>query len=222
MIAESRLKGVYELRGKRTRLLTLNICPGKTVYDESLIRKDGKEYRDWNPRKSKLAAAILKGLSQMGIKEGYTVLYLGAASGTTVSHVSDIVRKNGLVFAVEFSLRPVRDLVFLAEERKNIAPIYGDGQNIVSLQQRISMVDCVYQDIAQKHQAEIFLNNCSHFLKDDGFGILCVKARSIDVTKKPSLVFKEVRRKLEEKMTIVDMRTLEPFEIDHCLFVVKK
>src|SRR3989344_4202279 len=141
MIKELQLKGVFEERAKRTKLYTRNLAPGKVVYDEKLVKEQGIEFREWNPRKSKLAAAILKGLSQIGIKDGYTVLYLGAASGTTVSHVSDIVSKNGLVFAVEFSLRPVRDLVFLAEERKNIAPIYGDGQNIVSLQQRISLVD---------------------------------------------------------------------------------
>lgn len=49
------------------------------------------EYRAWNPFRSKLAAAILGGIDQIHIKPGVRVLYLGAASGTTVSHVSDIV-----------------------------------------------------------------------------------------------------------------------------------
>ena len=222
MINEMQLKGVYEEKAKRTKLYTKNLAPGKVVYDEKLVKEQGIEFREWNPRKSKLAAAIIKGLSQIGIKDGYTVLYLGAASGTTVSHVSDIVNKNGFVFAVEFSLRSIRDLVFVAEQRKNIAPILADAKDITSLSRRISLVDAVYQDIAQKNQAEIFIKNCNAFLKEDGFGILCVKARSIDVAKKPSFIYGEVRRKLEQHLVIVDSRTLDPFELDHCVFVVKK
>ncbi len=49
------------------------------------------EYRVWNPFRSKLAAAILGGVDQIYMPPGSKVLYLGAASGTTVSHVSDIV-----------------------------------------------------------------------------------------------------------------------------------
>ena len=51
------------------------------------------EYRVWNPFRSKLAAAILGGVDKIHMKPGAKVLYLGAASGTTVSHVSDIVGK---------------------------------------------------------------------------------------------------------------------------------
>ena len=42
------------------------------------------------PFRSKLAAAILGGVENIWMKPGSKVLYLGAASGTTVSHVSDI------------------------------------------------------------------------------------------------------------------------------------
>lgn len=49
------------------------------------------EYRAWNPFRSKLAAAILGGVDKIHMGPGKKVLYLGAASGTTVSHVSDIV-----------------------------------------------------------------------------------------------------------------------------------
>ena len=45
----------------------------------------------WNPFRSKLAAAILGGVDKIHMKPGSKVLYLGAASGTTVSHVSDLV-----------------------------------------------------------------------------------------------------------------------------------
>lgn len=49
------------------------------------------EYRVWNPFRSKLAAAILGGIDEVHMPPGSKVLYLGAASGTTVSHVSDVV-----------------------------------------------------------------------------------------------------------------------------------
>ncbi|MFH1316237.1 MAG: fibrillarin-like rRNA/tRNA 2'-O-methyltransferase [Candidatus Woesearchaeota archaeon] len=221
MIKESKLRGVFEKKAKSRYLFTKNLVPGKTVYDEKLLRENNTEYREWNPRKSKLAAGILKGLSQIGFKDGYCILYLGASTGTTVSHFSDIVGRNGFIYAVEFSMRSMRDLVFVCEDRKNIAPILLDANNIYLLSERVSMVDFVYQDIAQKNQAEIFLKNIDAFLKKDGFGVLCVKAKSIDISKNPSEIYKEVKKELEKKVTIVDFRTLEPFEKDHCVFVVK-
>jgi len=223
MISEHRqLKGVYETDKGRKRLFTLNIAPGKRVYDEALIKEKGVEYREWNPRKSKLAAAIMKGASQIGVKPASIVLYLGCASGTTASHVSDIVGKKGFVFALDFAPRVMREMVFVCEQRSNIMPIMADANNTESFEKYITIVDTVFQDIAQKQQAEIFLKNCRKFLKKGGFGLLSVKARSIDVAKKPKLVFQEVREKLEKELVIVDYRTLEPFELDHCMFICKK
>ena len=84
--------GIFEeRRGKRKALFTENFASGKKVYDETLVIEKGKEYREWNPRRSKLAAAILKGAKKIGLKKGNIVLYLGASTGTTASHVSDIV-----------------------------------------------------------------------------------------------------------------------------------
>lgn len=53
-------------------------------------------------------------------------MYLGGASGTTVSHVSDIVGPTGVVYAVEFSHRPGRELINMAKSRPNIIPIIED------------------------------------------------------------------------------------------------
>ncbi|MBU4492896.1 MAG: fibrillarin-like rRNA/tRNA 2'-O-methyltransferase [Nanoarchaeota archaeon] len=223
MIKQTRLQGVYEtIKGKRKVLLTINLSPGKKVYDESLVKEKGIEYRQWNPKKSKLAAAITKGASQIGIKPGSIVLYLGCASGTTASHVSDIVGKKGFVFALDFAPRVMREMVFVCENRSNIMPIMADANNTESFEKHVTMVDAIFQDIAQKSQAEIFLKNCRKFLKPGGFALLSVKARSVDVTKKPKTVFQEIREKLEKEITIVDYRTLEPFELDHCMFICKK
>jgi fibrillarin-like pre-rRNA processing protein len=222
IIKQTRLQGIYEAEKGKKKLFTINLAPGKKVYDESLIKDNGIEYRTWNPRKSKLAAAIMKGTSQIGIKPGSIVLYLGCASGTTASHVSDIVGKKGFVFALDFAPRVMREMVFVCEQRSNIMPIMANANNTESFEKHITMVEVVFQDIAQKQQAEIFLKNCRKFLKSGGFALLSVKARSVDVTKKPKTVFQEVRRKLEKELIIVDYRTLEPFELDHCMFICKK
>ena len=221
---ESRLKGVFEdqVRGKKI-LYTQSLDPGFSVYGENLIRICNDEFREWNPNRSKLGAAIHKGMSQIGIKPDSLVLYLGAASGTTVSHVSDIIGKEGFVFAVEFSPIILRNLVFIAERRKNIAPIFADANHPDTYKDKVSKeVDVLFQDVSQRNQVEIFLKNCDAFLKKSGFGLLALKARSIDVTRKPKHIFNEVRVELEKSITVVDYRILEPFEKDHALFVCKK
>jgi fibrillarin-like pre-rRNA processing protein len=218
----TKFPGVFEERfGKRTALLTKNLVPGRTVYDESLHMIDGVEYREWDPMKSKLASSILKGLSQTGLKEGQSVLYLGASTGTTVSHVSDIVGKEGFVFAVEFAPRVMRNMMFVAEARKNIAPILADANQPNTYFNKVLQVDFLYQDIAQKNQAEIFLKNLV-FLKKEGFAALCVKSRSVDISRKPVEIFKEVRAQIEKYVVVVDSRLLDPFQKDHCIYICKK
>lgn len=217
---ESKIFEVFE--DYRKRLYTVNLVPGIKVYDERLVKEKGMEFREWNARKSKLAAYILKGGQNIFIRKGSVVLYLGASYGTTPSHVSDIVGSEGFVFALDFAPRVVRDLVFVSEDRKNIAPILGDANQPDSYVGRVSMVDVVYQDIAQRDQLNIFLKNVKLFLKKEGYALLAVKARSVDVTKKPKQIFAEVRQKLEKEMTIIDYKTLEPYQMDHCMYVCKK
>ena len=222
-IQQSKIFEVYELQeGKRTQLYTRNLIAGKNVYGEKLVNQDTAEYREWDPFKSKLAASILKGSPNIGIRKSDIVLYLGSASGTTVSHVSDIVGNEGLVFAVDIAPRVMRDLIFLCYERKNIAPVLADANKVYELKERISAVDVVYQDVAQKNQLEIFLKNVKLFLKNEGYALLAVKARSIDVTRQPKQIFKEVKAVLEKSLSIIDYRELEPFQKDHCMFICKK
>ncbi|MBT3463619.1 fibrillarin-like rRNA/tRNA 2'-O-methyltransferase [archaeon] len=206
----------------RGKLYTPNLVPGVTVYEERLKKFDGIELRQWDERRSKLAAAIMKRVSQIGLRDNDYVLYLGASTGTTVSHVSDIVGPDGLVFALEFAPRVLRDLVFMAEKRKNIAPILADANQPNTFYNKLCLVDFVFQDIAQRNQSEIFLKNCAMFLKEDGFGMLSVKSRSIDISKKPSQIYSEVRQELEKEMLIVDYKMLDPIQKDHCIFVCKK
>ena len=210
---------IYQ-RGQR--LFTPNLTPGMTFFDEETEKFEGKEYRQFDARRSKLAAGVVKGLSQTGLKEGDSVLYLGASHGYTVSYVSDIVGKDGFIFALDFAPRVVRDLVFLCEKRTNITPILADANQPHLYSHRIHDVDFVFMDVAQKNQGEIFLKNCKIFLKKDGFGVLAVKSKSIDITRKPRQIYQEIRAMLEKEVTIVDFKVLDPFEKDHCIFVVKK
>lgn len=214
---------IYKLgHGKNSRYFTQSIYPGYRGFSEKIEKIAGKEFREVWIERSKLFAAVAKGLSQTGLKEGSNVLYLGASHGYTPSFVSDIVGEKGFVFALDFAPRVVRDLVFVCEERKNMAPLLEDAFHPENYKDHVSKIDVVYQDVAQRNQVEIFLKNCDMFLKKDGFGLLALKARSIDVTKKPEMIFKEAEKELAKKMTIVDKRKLDPFEKDHMFFVVKK
>jgi len=206
-----------EERNGRTALLTKNLVPGKRVYNEELIFRDGAEYRTWDPFRSKLAAAILKGMPEEVIKEGDRVLYLGASTGTTASHVSDIVGPRGLVIGVEFAPRVAREFVErVARERKNVIPFVADARD--PSKYSVVEVDVVYCDIAQPDQTEIAISNCSRLLRKNGRLLLAVKARSIDVLKDPEQVYEEEKRKLEKAgfkvERIIDLR---PFEKDHVL-----
>ena len=222
-ISSHQLQGIFRSDDGRKQLLyTKNLVPGMQVYGEKLVQYGGEEYREWDVRKSKLGAAVAKGISQIGIKPGSLVLYLGCASGTSASHVSDIVGREGAVFAVDAAPRSLRDIVPVCAARKNMSPILADAHYPEQYAHRVLQCDVVFQDIAQKDQAEIFLRNCKLFLQQGGFGLLSVKAKSIDITKNPKHLFEMVKQKVEKEMILVDHRNLEPFEQDHCLFVWKK
>lgn len=221
MITKSRIFEVFE--DKRTNILfTKNLIPGFRVSEENLVRQDTIEYREWNPFTSKLAALILKGCPNIGFRKGDVVLYLGSATGTTVSYCDDIVGEEGFIFAVDNAPIVMRELIFICEARKNISPILADANKPESFVNRVCEVDVLYQDIAQKNQLPIFLKNVDLFLKEKGIALFAVKARSIDVTKNPKDIFKQIRRELENKLTISDFRILDPFQRDHCLFICKK
>ena len=210
--------GVF-VEGKK--LYTLNGSPGVQLFDGELAVADGKEYRSWSPLRSKLAAAVVKGLPEMPVKGDSRILYLGAAHGYTPSFISDIAAA-GVVFAVDSAPRVVRDLVFAAEKRKNILPLLADANHPERYYNIAGAVDIVYQDIAQRNQVEIFLKNCSLFLKPGGHGMLALKARSIDVLQQPQGIFLAAKKELEKKFTVVDYRLLSPLQKDHAFFVCQK
>ena len=202
-------------------ILTKNLTPGVTVYGEKLVRIGKSEYRVWDPKRSKLAAAVFKGLDNLNLNSNSTVLYLGAATGTTVSHISDIVT-NGLIFAVEFSPFVTYNLVLLAEKRKNILPVFGDANKPEEYYNTVLASDFLFQDVAQPNQVEILLKNVRFFLKKNGEALLSVKARSIDISSKPHKIFSKVNKELSRCFDDVKQYILDPFEKDHSLFYCKK
>lgn len=201
---------------------TLNLVPGRRVYRERLRQVQGREYREWSVHRSKLAAFLEQGGKNFHPNGDENVLYLGAASGTTVSHVSDLVPR-GRVFAVEFSPRPFRDLLELAASRENVVPILSDAAAPESYgPYLLHRVPILYQDIAQRNQAQLFAENAKRFLAQKGLGFLAVKARSINVAHAPRQTYDAVKRDLAAQgLQVRETVELDPFERDHAMFVVQ-
>ncbi|CAO2642536.1 rRNA/tRNA 2'-O-methyltransferase fibrillarin-like protein 1 [Lemmus lemmus] len=219
-----RHEGVFIYRGAEDALVTLNMVPGVSVYGEKRVtvveNGEKQEYRTWNPFRSKLAAAILGGVDQIHIKPKSKVLYLGAASGTTVSHVSDIIGPDGLVYAVEFSHRAGRDLVNVAKKRTNIIPVLEDARHPLKYRMLIGMVDVIFADVAQPDQSRIVALNAHTFLRNGGHFLISIKANCIDSTASAEAVFaSEVRKLQQENLKPQEQLTLEPYERDHAVVV---
>jgi len=210
-----------EILKKGKHLFTESLTPGDKSFSKSRFKKGGKEFREWNPYKSKAAAAIMSGIKDFPLKKGDKVLYLGIASGSTASFFSDIVGKDGVIYGVEISERCMRDLNPMAEKRGNIVPILADSRKPETYDW-VEKVDLVFQDVATNDQSEIIIRNCKEFLKPDGFAMLAIKSRSIDVTKKPEQIYKQEVKKLSSFFEIIDKVKLDPYEKDHLFTLMKK
>jgi fibrillarin-like pre-rRNA processing protein len=207
------------------RLATKNLVPGRNVYGERLVRYEGVEYRVWDAFRSKLAGAILKGLRNVPIKPGHKVLYLGAASGTTPSHVSDIVGEKGHVYCVEFASRSIRDLVDnVCSYRMNMSPILEDARFPEKYAMFIQgKVDDIYCDIAQPEQAKVLADNADRFLVESGWIMLAVKSQSIDVTKEPIEVYRSETKVLQKRaFSVEEVVNLEPYDKAHAMIVAQR
>lgn len=222
----SRFPGIYwvTVENGTRKLCTKNLSAGNAVYGERLVKFKGEEYRLWDPFRSKLSAAILKGLQTVPITPDQNVLYLGAASGTTPSHVSDIVGEGGHVYCVEFASRSLRELVNnVCAFRYNMAPILADARLPESYLRMVQRVDSIYSDVAQPEQARVLADNADMFLVDRGWVLLAIKAQSIDVTKDPSVVFRQEVAVLEGRgFHIKQVVDLEPYDKAHAMVVAQK
>ena len=231
IIEPHRFPGVFVAKTpKEDSLVTLNFAPGQKVYGEKLIQvedstkknEDGTplkiEYRVWNAFRSKLGACIINGIANIYMEPGSKVLYLGAASGTTISHVSDIVGETGTVYGIEISERSGRDLTNMAKLRPNLIPIIEDGRKPWRYRMMVSMVDCIFADVAQPDQARIIAINAQYFLKNGGGFVFSIKANCVDSTAAPEVVFDNQIQELKKAgFKVKEKVTLEPYERDHAV-----
>ena len=186
---------------------------GPPVYGEPT---DG-EWRAWDPSRSKLGAMLELGMP-VGLAGGESVLYLGAASGTTVSHVADF---GGPTYAVEFAPRSARDLLSVAEARENLFPLLKDARRPETYAHVVEPVDVLVQDVATRGQADVAVRN-ARFLPEGGRLLLAVKARSEDVTADPDAVFEDVLGTLDGAYEVVERRRLDRLHGDHLGVVARK
>jgi len=217
-----KFEGVFIGRGKEDMLLTKNMVPGAVVYGEKRVSvatgAKKTEYRVWNCYRSKLAAGIACGLDNIFIKPGAAVLYLGAANGTTLSHVSEIVGKDTLVYGVEFSQRSGRDLVNLTLKRGNIIPIISDARMPYKYRMLVPMVDAIFSDVSQPDQCRIVMENAQYFLKEGGGILISVKASCVDSSAPAEKVFAdEVNWLRKNDFKPLEQVSLEPYEKNHAM-----
>lgn len=204
------------------KLATENLSIGKQVYKEKLILKKGIEYRLWEPFRSKLAASIMNDLEVFPFLDKSVVLYLGVSTGTTVSHISDIVGPKGTIYGVEHASRVARDFLDrVVSNRSNIVPILQDARQPKQYFSIFSKVDVVYVDIAQPDQTEIAIENCKMYLKPNGILFLVIKTRSIDVTQAPRKIIENEIQKLKKDFEILQVIDLHPYDKDHAMVISK-
>jgi len=215
---EEKFKGVFFIDG---RLATRNLVKDFKVHGERLASIEGVQYRYWDPYRSKLAAAVIKGMKEIPIKAGSRVLYLGAAAGVTPSFISDIVGERGVVYCVEFAPRSMRDLLYVCEKRGNMLPLLADARKTEQYGEEVGKVDIIYEDVAQPDQEDIMIKNAQKFLRRGGYAILAIKSQSVDVTKQPKEIYEKLLGKLEKHFEILECYELSPFDKDH-LFVLMK
>jgi fibrillarin-like pre-rRNA processing protein len=211
-------EGVYKVDNK---LATRNLIRGRRVYDEELVDHEGEQYRLWNPYRSKLAAAIMKGMKELKIRKGSKVLYLGAATGTTSSHVSDIVGAGGIVYCIEISERNMRELIKTCEYRANMLPILQDARNVEAYASDTGVCDVLYQDIAARDQADILIRNAA-LLKKGGFAYVAIKSQSIDVAKSPGLVYREFLERASAEFKVLEKIDIAPYSKMHLFVSLRK
>lgn len=200
-----------------TCLATENLAAGIQAYKEKLVTHKKTEYRIWDPYRSKLASAILNGVTAHSIHYGASVLYLGASTGTTVSHISDMIGSSGAVFAVEHTSRVARELMErVARHRSNVTPILQDARRPSEYFSVFGRMDVVYCDIAQPDQTDIAIDNCKKYLKSGGHLFLVIKARSINMAKSPVDIFKSEVSKLKDFDVLYNV-DLRPYHRDHAM-----
>ena len=202
-------------------LFTASAHPGDRVYGETLRTVGGVEYRQWDPFRSKLAAYLLKANpSAAPWGAGASTLYLGGGHGTTASHLSDVVQ-DAPIFLIEKSPTAFAPLLSLARRRTNLLPILADAQLPERYQADVGRVGFLYQDVAQRQQAAIFVENARACLAPDGRGLLMLKVRSVSQRRPANVIVRDARQELTRAgFTVEHEVSLAPFSKEHVALAV--
>lgn len=210
--------GVYR---EGRNLYTKNLTPGADVYGEELQASGGREYRRFDPFRSKLAAYVVKGGREWPFEHVHSLLYLGAGSGTTVSHLSDML-PGTRIYAVERFPRPFASLLRLAEKRPNLYPVLADAQMPERYRWLSGEVDLIYQDVSQRNQVDILAENVAAALNPHGWVMLQLKTRSITQKGSPLSILREAREKLlGHGLEILEEMDIHPFSRDHYTMLLR-
>jgi fibrillarin-like pre-rRNA processing protein len=196
--------------------------PGDRVYGEKIRTVGTLEYRQWDPFRSKLAALFARGGAPNDLWTGArSVLYLGGAHGTTVSHLADILSE-APTYVIEKSPIAFAPLLALARKRSNLYPILADAQLPERYRADVGLVDLLYQDVAQRNQAAIFVENARACLAPRGRGIFMLKVRSVTQTRPSAAIVREARAELERGGLEVRAEVgLSPFARDHVALIAR-
>lgn len=207
------------------RLATVNITPGITFYKEEIRKINGVEYRIWNPFKSKLSAAFLNGLEIEVLQDIKSILYLGASTGTTISHLSDILDEDGVIYAVEIAPRVMMEFINrVVKHRKNVIPLFYDARIPEEYLDIVDKdIDLLYCDVAQPDQTKIALDNADIYLKRGGKLLIAIKARSIDAVLPVKEIYnREVKYIRDRGYEVLKVLDLEPYEKEHAMVYAVK
>lgn len=203
-------------------LFTVNAEPGVKVRGETLRTVAGVEYRLWDPWRSKLAAFLANGAPDDLLEVPHRALYLGGAHGTTASSLSDLW-PSAEIFVVEKSPTSFVPLLELARRRGNLWPLLADARLPERYRAEVGEAEFLYQDIAQRDQAEIFCENADAVLSRRGRGILMLKIRSVTQRRPVAVVIREARRLLERRgFDVAPEVPLAPFSRDHAALAVRR
>ncbi len=207
--------GIAKVHGKLYTVTRYN----DSVYGEDIKRIEKAYFREWEPKRSKIAAAILKRVKELPFRKNSSILYLGASTGTTTTHLADICTE-GRIYAVEKAYDPFVKLISLAERRENIYPILEDASIPERYAFFMDSIDIIYQDVAQRNQVQIFNANAKAFPKVKD-AMLILKIRSISGKGSEEEILKREMAKIENFRPL-EVVNLQPYSKANYLIRLKR
>ncbi len=198
---------------------------GRPVYGEDTTSDaDGRAWRRFDPRRSKTAAALVTGGLGPEVEAVLTsppLLYLGAASGTSLSHLADIFAPEP-VYGVEVAPRSFADMLDNLKTWPNVFPVHADARRPETYASLVDRAGAIVQDVAIKDQVGVLAANARAFLVPGAPALLFLKARAVDSAAEPTDIFKDTRGQLATAgFEVREQRSLEPFDQDHRAYLVR-